>query len=323
MKWLMYIAFAAAVLSGCRNADGLRRAEPTHLNAPAVSPAKRPEWFQGRFRTGTPGADKFVAHWDGVFRKGSIDDKAFLDANAILDAALLESLGNAEACAVLQHDHIVNDCMYLLFKSHEAINDTEGDIMESTLNGRRLAAVLKANEKRFSEWLPEFRKWDKAHNDWSGVEWSSLFEKRKPLSRLKAPWLGRKATADEKLYMENIEQWRAAETFPVELGKEVERHFGQGEKRLWLLQAIDKPEVPEGVKVYMNIHAFPGRCKVYVNAMEAISFDDMAPRSFSVPLDFKDGKQCVVIVELMALQPPGGDAVQHAPWPAWLVCDKR
>ena len=61
---------------------------------------------------------------------------------------------------------------------------------------------------------------------------------------------------------------------------------------------------------------------MFVNASESISFDDFAPRSFSVPLEFKDGKQCVVVIELMELQPTEGDAVQHSPWTAWLVSDK-
>ena len=314
MRCLMYIAFAAFLLFGCRTVE---KAE----GGAKMTVGTRPVWFQGRFRTGTSDADKFVAHWDSVFKKGVIDDKAFLDANAILDASLLESLGNAEACTILQHDHIVNDCMYQLYKSHESLKETDTeDIMDSTLPSRRLAAMLKANEERFSDWLPEFRKWDKANDDWSGIEWSSLFDKRKPIGRLEKPWTGR--TTDEDLSKNNVEQWLAAESFQIKSTKDIKSHFGQGEKKLWLLQAIDKPEVPEGVKVYMNIHAFPGRCKVFVNASESISFDDFAPRSFSVPLEFKDGKQCVVVIELMELQPIEGDAVQHSPWTAWLVSDK-
>ena len=314
MRCLMYIVFAAFLLFGCRTVDNAGDSAKETVGA-------RPVWFQGRFRSGTSGADRFVAHWDGVFKNGVIDDKAFLDANAILDAAILESLGNAEACAILQHDHIVNDCMYQLYKSHEALKaaDTE-DIMDCTLPGRRFTAMLKANEARFSDWLPEFRKWDKANDDWSGAEWSSLFDKRKAIGKLTKPWTGRKTAED--LSKNNVEQWLAAESFQLESTKDIASHLGQGEKKLWLLQAIDKPEVPEGVKVYMNIHAFPGRCKVFVNASETLSFDDLAPRSFSVPLEFKDGKQCVVVIELMKLQPTEGNAVQHAPWPIWLVSDK-
>ena len=315
MRCLMYIAFAALLLTGCRTVENAGGGD----KETAVT---RPAWFQGCFRTGTPSAENFVAHWNGVFKKGAIDDKVFMDANAILDAALLESLGNAEACAILQHDRIVNDCMYLLYKSHESLNGTDNDIMSSTLPGRRLAAVLKASEERFSDWLPEFRKWDKANNDWSGMEWASLFENRKPIRKVTTAWTGRVADSNEDLSKESVEQWRDAESFQVSCCKDAESHLDKGEKRLWLLQAIDKPEVPEGVKVYMNIHAFPGRCKVFVNASESISFDDFAPRSFSVPLEFKDGKQCVVVIELMELQPTEGDAVQHSPWTAWLVSDK-
>ena len=314
MRCLMYIAFAALLLSGCRTVENA-------AGGGGESTVTRPAWFQGRFRAGTPGADRFVAHWNGVFKKGAIDDKAFMDANAILDAALLESLGNAEACAILQHDRIVNDCMFLLHKSHESLNENGDDIMGHTMAGRRLAAVLKSNEERFSDWLPGFRAWDRENNDWSGMEWSSLFDKRKPIIKLKGGWIGRMADAGGDLSKESVEEWREADSFQMFSRKDIESGFGKGEKRLWLLQAIDKPEVPEGVKVYMNIHAFPGRCKVYVNAGETISFDDSSPRSFSVPLEFKDGRPCVVVIELMELQ-SGGDAVPHAPWPVWLVSDK-
>ena len=312
----MYIVIALFLLAGCRTVDkaecGARETTGT-----------RPAWFQAHFRMGTPGADRVAAHWDGVFKKGAIDDKAFLDANAILDAALMESIGDADARAILQHDRILNDCMFLLYKSHESINGTDDDIMGSTLAGRRLASILNANEGRFSDWLPAFRNWDKAHGDWSGLEWSALFDKRKPIFKLTDAWIGRMADANEDLSKDDMEKWLAAEGFQVSSIKDIEAHFVPGEKRLWLLRAIEKPEVPEGVKVYMNIHAFPGRCKVFVNAGEAISFDDLAPRSFGVPLDFKDGKKCVVIIELMELQPAKDDAVQHAPWPIWLVSDKE
>ena len=318
MRCLMSIAFALLLLSGCMTA------ERGGKGAAMEKACERPAWFQGRFRTGTPAAEKLLAHWNGVFRKGVMDDNAFFEANKILDAALLESLDDKEACAILQHDHIVNDCMYALFKSHEALKDADDvNVMDSTLYGRRFAAMLKANEQRFSNWLPEFRKWDREHYDWSGAEWSALFEKRKPIGRLPEIWMGRKGDSDANLAAQKIEYWRNAENFPVRFGKDIEDYFKKGEKRLWLLQAIDKPEVPEGVKVYMNIHAFPGRCKVYVNASEAVSFEDAAQRSFSVPLAFDDGKQCVVVLELTESNPVAGDAVQHAPWPIWLVCDKR
>ncbi len=313
MKCLMYIACALLLLSACRTVE--------KAVGEANGTGGKPAWFQGRFRVGTAGAEKLVAHWDGVFAKGTIDDKAFLEANKILDAALLESIGNAEACAILQHDRIVNDCMHALYKSHEALKEAEnGSPVESTRHGRIFAAIIKANEERFGEWLPEFRKWDKVHGDWSGAEWAGLFEGRRELSRVPEFWIGRDAEAGANLVAESLEQWRAAENFPVRLD-DVGTHFKEN-KRLWLLKAIDKPEVPEGVKVYMNIHAFPGRCKVYVNASETISFEDADPRSFSVPLDFSKGKQCMVAIELIEPHPAEGDAVQHAPWPIWLVSDK-
>ena len=322
MRCMMYIAVALMLLCGC-SALRLRRTEAADLRVSA-EPAKRPEWFQGRFRSGTSGADKFVAHWEAVFRKGSVGDDAFLEANRILDAAIMESIGDASATAVLQHNHIVNDCMFALYKSHEALEEAPSNIeavSRSTLYGRRFAAMLKANEERFAEWLPKFREWDRANGDWSGAEWSMLFDKRKVVGQLPELWMGREAADGVNLAVEKIDAWREAENFPVRLGKDIEGHLKQG-KRLWLLQAIDRPEVPEGVRIYMNLHAFPGRCKFHVNAKEAVSVEDAAPRSLCVPLDFADGRQCIVVMEILA-DAKWADAVQHAPWPIWLTCDRK
>ena len=314
-KTLSIICAMLTALAGCRTSSEKVAA------APSV-PVGRPEWFNGEPVGGCPGADEYVAFWRSAFEGAEqITAKMLLEAQSILDEALLTRPSGPELAA-LEHNHNMNDYFVAYLQAREAFAEDIRSVpeMDRALSlGRRLLAMR--DDGGAAGWMARQVEWERGNGDPAGAEWSGLFQGRKPLCRLPEVWMSRAGGEDDNLAAETLEAWRAAGPEAFRLGAEDGAgRGGSGEAGIWIMQVIEKPEVPEGARIYMNLHAFPGRCVVYANGAEAARIPGAGLHTFSFPIDFDSNNQCRVAAML-----PGGygrdAAAGHSGWPAWLSVD--
>ena len=271
--------------------DGKPAAEPTDVHEAMPEAIAKP-------------LEDYLAYWQKLANAllendlaqdvllGKVTGEHFAESGIYLDVALSEALkANSPneirkqlETRMLQHHYMAS--LVQAVADQKEMDSTPTAMRQSIRSSRLLHACRQDAAKALAPFLPVVDAWEREspQPDPAGIQWSRLFEQANALRPVADSWLSLRTPddLDPELAARSLDQWREDNRVKPLL---LSRLATEPPETVWLVQVfLPPPELADPAPVFLNFHAFPASCQVWLDGKPCGGKTSEKAESFRVPL---------------------------------------